>query len=176
MKVLSIITSNPVLNIGVLSWFLAQLIKFILTMITTKKVNFERLVGTGGMPSSHSAFTVSIAVAIARIKGFSSVEFAMAFAFAVVVMTDAMGVRRAAGEQAKALNQMIFEFSDFPWFLKKGGSVDIEVPLEEEPTNNEESKQPITAKELKEVLGHTPLEVVGGGILGIIIALMMPTS
>ena len=182
MKLWSMLTSNYFINVGVVSWILAQVIKTILTLISLNKFVPERLVGSGGMPSSHSAFTVSIAVAMAKKMGFASPEFALAMAFALVVMYDAMGVRRAAGEQAKVLNRMMFEFSDFPWFFninkdnkkapKKEINQDDSERLEKQEVESEENKE--RPKELKEFLGHTPLEVVGGCILGIIVALLMP--
>jgi acid phosphatase family membrane protein YuiD len=162
MNVWNMLTSNYIVNVGAVSWFMAQLLKTLFTLIATRKLRLERLVGAGGMPSSHSALTCSIAVAMANLQGFSSPEFGLALAFAAVVMYDAMGVRRAAGEQAKVLNRIVFEF---PWDQKRKG---IEEGEEEEETI------PLLSKELKEYLGHTPFEVLGGCLLGILVALFMP--
>ena len=91
---------NSVVFLGVLSWFIAQLIKFIIEVSTHRKINWRRFFESGGMPSSHSAFVCSIAMGIGFREGFASSFFALAFMIAMVVMYDAMGVRRAAGEQA----------------------------------------------------------------------------
>ena len=156
MDFLKDLLSNGVLISALLSWFISQLIKTVHTLFTTRKVNFERLVGAGGMPSSHSALVCSMCTAIARVLGAASVEFALAVAFASIVMYDAMGVRRAAGEHAKILNKIVFKISLTP---------------EEQ---NESSEEMLTNKELKEFLGHTPMQVVMGALLGIVIGLLYP--
>ena len=97
------ITSNYIINVGVTSWFSAQLIKTILTWFQFRELRAERMFGAGGMPSSHSALVCSMTLAMAKLVGFDSPIFGLTFAFAMVVMYDAMGVRRAAGEQAKVL-------------------------------------------------------------------------
>jgi acid phosphatase family membrane protein YuiD len=159
------LTSNHIINVGVAAWFCAQLLKTIFTYIGTRKIVLERLVGAGGMPSSHSALTCSIAVAMSQLRGFSSPEFGLALMFAAIVIYDAMGVRRAAGEQAKVLNRMVFEF---PWDIKPKAS--------ENKDDEDESAKPLLSKELKESLGHTPFEVLGGCLLGILVALFMPPA
>ena len=128
----------------ILAWFIAQLIKVVTVIVTTKKIDFRRVVGSGGMPSSHSSFVTSLATAIGIDCGLASPEFAISVVLALIVMYDAAGVRRAAGQQAKILNQMIelWEKGDF--------------------SSNE--------KRLKELLGHTPLEVIMGAIFGIVFA------
>lgn len=130
----------------VLSWFVAQLIKVITTLIKDKKINFRRFVGSGGMPSSHSSFVTSLATAIAIDCGMGSPEFAISVVFALIVMYDAAGVRRAAGQQAKILNKLVEEWE------------------------NADFAQ--TDKRLKELLGHTPKEVFAGAVLGILIAFL----
>ncbi|MFZ2538283.1 MAG: divergent PAP2 family protein [Oscillospiraceae bacterium] len=151
MTSLSELFSNYVLNVAIISWFSAQVIKTLLFFIKTKKFNSERLFGAGGMPSSHSASVCSMTIAIAKIDGFSSPIFALSFLFAGIVMYDAMGVRRAAGQHAKIINMIVRkEKSDITSFI---------------PKNKDE---------LKEFLGHTPLEVLGGALLGIIIAMVVP--
>ena len=134
--------SNPFLLIGLSSWFWAQLIKTIIHAIVTKSIDFTRLIGDGGMPSGHSATVSSLATAAALVYGLGSFEFAMAFIFAIVVCKDAMGVRLETGKQAKLLN----EFMDL--FAK------LEQPLSDQ-------------EKLKELVGHTPLQVCMGALLGI---------
>lgn len=130
---------------ALIAWFIAQVMKMIIVLVKDRKVNFERLVGSGGMPSSHSALVVSLAAAIGLTEGFASPLFALSTVFALVVMYDAAGVRRAAGQQAVILNKIIDSLvkSDFSH----------------------------TEKRLKELLGHTPVQVFAGAILGIAVAL-----
>lgn len=151
MTKLSDLFSNYVLNVAVISWFFAQFIKTILYFIKTKKFNIERMVGAGGMPSAHSASVCSMTIAVAKTQGFSSPLFAVSFLLAVIVMYDAMGVRRAAGQHAKVINMIV----------KKNKS-DIS------------SYVPKNKNQLKEFLGHTPIEVMGGALLGILIAIIVP--
>ncbi len=145
---ISVIFSNHILNIAAFSWFSAQVIKFFVNWYISKEFDFERLIGSGGMPSAHSAFVCSLAVATMKQCGFSSPEFAITFCLAIIVMYDAMGVRRAAGEQAKTLNFIITEMLQSP--LKH---YDLEANL-------------------KEFLGHTPIQVLAGAALGTSIALL----
>jgi acid phosphatase family membrane protein YuiD len=178
MEQLQAITSNYIINLGVTSWILAQLLKTLFTLISTRKFEPERLFGAGGMPSSHSALTISIAIGMAKKLGFASPEFGLALAFAAIVMYDAMGVRRAAGEQAKVLNRIVFEFP----FFQKPGQQEQEQEQEREREDeaalagqpDEPDALPFLDKELKEFLGHTPLEVFGGFLLGILVAVFMP--
>lgn len=137
---------NSVFITCILSWFVAQLIKVITSLIKDKRIDFRRFVGSGGMPSSHSSFVTSLAVSVGILDGFSGTSFAISAILALVVMYDAAGVRRAAGQQAKILNKIVeeWEHADF-------GKTD---------------------KRLKELLGHTPFEVFAGAILGIVIALI----
>lgn len=145
---------NYCLNVALISWLSAQVLKTIFTFISTKKLNLERMVGAGGMPSAHSALVCSLTVAIARTVGVSSPEFALAFLMACVVMYDAMGVRRSAGEQAKVLNKIIFTW-------------------EKSQDAPDEDEDEMFKKDLKESLGHTPLEVLGGALLGILVAMLV---
>ena len=158
MQMMSVIASNPLLNIAVISWFVAQVIKTALNWAANGHLNLERLTGSGGMPSSHSSFVVSLAIGMARVEGYQSPLFAMTLVFAAVVMYDAMGVRRAAGEQAKTLNHLIGNFQDFFEFL---------ADADDDMTGE-------NRKVLKEFLGHTPLEVLAGALLGILIAMIYP--
>ena len=166
INLLSYLTSNHLINVGFTAWMAAQILKTLFTYIATEHFVPERLVGAGGMPSSHSALVCSIAIAAVRRFGFSSTEFAVTLTLAAIVMYDAMGVRRAAGEQAKVLNKMIermFQPLDTP----EDNKDELMEILPEEP---EEKPQ----KALKEFIGHTPFEVLGGALLGILIAMLFP--
>jgi len=175
MEVFRTLTSNYIINVGMVAWVSAQLLKTLFTLLLTKKLVLERLVGAGGMPSSHSALTSSIAIAMARKVGFSSPLFGLAIAFAAVVMYDAMGVRRAAGEQAKVLNKLIFSLPEISFFQKKNVSPE-EAAAEESAEDVQSEKGLLIDKELKEFLGHTPMEVFGGCLLGILVAIFMPVT
>ncbi len=157
-----VIEYNYVLVTAVLAWFSAQVIKTIINVAKTKKFNAERLIGSGGMPSSHSSLVCSATVAVCRQCGAGSPEFALMFIIAMIVMYDAMGVRRAAGMHAHVLNSMIKSFT------VKG----ISFAGEEEKRKEKQRKQ----KELKEYLGHTPFEVLGGAILGVLMAFVVPIN
>jgi uncharacterized protein len=135
--------SNNILWISILAWFIAQSLKVIITLITVRKLDIKRFVGSGGMPSSHSAFVVSLAVSIGETQGYNSPMFALAATFAMIVMYDAAGVRRAAGKQAAVLNDILAQL---------------------------QSKRGVSDKKLKELIGHTPIEVIIGALLGILIA------
>ena len=114
------------------------------------------------MPSSHSALVCSLTIAIAKQTGVQSPEFALAMALACIVMYDAMGVRRAAGEHAKVLNKLVFGFQLFS--------------EETERHSDDQVADDLGDKTLKEYLGHTPLEVLGGMLLGILVAMVFPVS
>lgn len=142
MGVEGILYNLPLLA-AVLSWAIAQGTKIVLTLLLEKRFDATRLVGTGGMPSSHSALVMALAFSIGKYNGFESPYFAIALILALVVMYDAAGIRRAAGKQAEILNRLI-----------------------------EEHQAPDMEK-LKELLGHTPLEVLAGAILGIAVGLCL---
>ncbi len=137
---------DSVILTALIAWFIAQSIKVIFVCIKHKKIDFRRFIGSGGMPSSHSSTVTALCVAVGLTEGFSSSVFAVSFILALVVMYDAAGVRRAAGQQAKILNKIIEDWGK---------------------TNYRE-----TEKKLKELLGHTPVEVFAGALLGIAIALL----
>lgn len=128
--------------IPILVWFFIQLFKFLYDLITTKKINFKRILQAGGMPSSHSGVVVCLTTMIGKTVGINSPLFAVSLIFSLVVMYDAAGVRRAAGKQAKLLNKII----DTP------GLSNVQVQ-----------------EKLVEVLGHTPIQVLVGALLGIFI-------
>lgn len=138
--------SNPVFIAAFLSWFVAQVSKVVLTLIIDRKFNFSRMIGSGGMPSSHSSFVTAVSTAIGLHEGFQSPIFALSLVFALVVMYDASGVRLAVGKQATLLNKMIEDLYE---------------------------NKPIDHVHLKELIGHTPIEVFVGAGLGILIANMV---
>jgi len=135
-------TSVEILFTAIEAALIAQILKFIGYLITHKNLNFKILTTTGGMPSSHSAGTVALSTSVGLICGFDSVEFAIAVGYALVVMYDAAGLRRAAGRTAANLNKIM---DDFYHGINP-------------------------SQKLKELLGHTPFEVFVGTILGVIIA------
>ena len=148
MNFLLQIITNKVLIVGVASWFLAQVFKTISNLILTKKFSIERLFGDGGMPSGHSATVSSLATICALTYGLGSFEFAISGILAVIVCHDAMGVRLEAGKHAKLLNILVDSFEKF-------------------------SKKDLPEVVLKEFVGHTPLQVITGIILGIFCAIGM---
>lgn len=140
---------NRIFLVAASGWIVAQILKTIIHMFVTKKFEAERLVGGGGMPSSHSATVCSFATACCIEYGASSFEFAVSLILAIIVMYDAMGVRRETGIQARVLNEIIHFFADM-------GQSELS-----------------TDDKLKEFVGHTPLQVLVGALLGIIIALIV---
>lgn len=157
---LALLTSNYLINIGLLAWVSAQVSKTILHFLFTGKWVFERMFGAGGMPSSHSALVCAITIGMVRKVGFDSPEFALSLTLAAIVMYDAMGVRRAAGEQAKVINKLVFGFQFLDIFQAEEEDEGKRIGPEQE--------------KLKEYLGHTPFEVLGGALLGILIAMIVP--
>ena len=149
MSVIDEIITNAVLMSAVLSWLFAQVMKTVLHTVVTRQFNAERLVGTGGMPSSHSATVCGLAGAVCIRLGPGSTEFALAAALAIIVMYDALGIRRQAGKQAKVLNEMIDSFER----------------LGEDNLSAEDK--------LKEFLGHTPLQVLVGAAIGILFSFLV---
>ena len=145
MNYLLDILNNKFIYIPILVWFFIQSFKVIWDLVATKKFNFKRILGAGGMPSSHSAVVTSLTVLIGKSEGLDSPIFALSFIFAMVVMYDAAGVRRAAGKQAHLLNKII----------ETPGLTNVEVQ-----------------EKLVEVLGHTPLQVIVGATIGIIVGLI----
>jgi acid phosphatase family membrane protein YuiD len=134
---------NYVLIGALIAWAIAQLLKLPIEYLQTHKWNWALLVQAGGMPSSHSALVVGIAHGIGLSQGFDSALFALAFAMSMIVIYDATGIRRQAGKHAELINAMI---------------------------NDMASGNPLKQEQLAEVLGHTPLEVLGGILLGLIAA------
>ena len=136
------IVTNRFIYVPVLTWFFIQAFKVIYELIETKKFNFKRILGSGGMPSSHTAVCVSLAVLVGKKYGFDSVLFAACIIFSFVVMYDAAGVRRAAGKQAVLLNKIV----------QTPGLSKLEVQ-----------------EKLVEALGHSPFQVIVGAFIGIVV-------
>ncbi len=138
---------NRVLWAGLAAWLAAQGIKVLLTLVLQKRFDVHRLVGAGGMPSSHSAFVCAITTAIGFHNGASSSIFALSVCFTLIVMYDAAGVRRAAGRQAAVLNRILEDM------FKSGQGWDEE--------------------KLKELIGHTPVQVAAGALLGVLVGILL---
>ena len=138
--------TNKYLIVPICCWAAIQLFKFLTALVIEKKIDFKRLMGAGGMPSSHSAVVTSIATMIGKDVGLGSPLFALPCIVASVVMYDAAGVRRAAGKQAELLNKIV----------ETPGLTNAQV-----------------GERLAEVLGHTPLQVFVGAILGIIVGIII---
>jgi acid phosphatase family membrane protein YuiD len=138
------ILDNRVLLVALVACLIAQVLKLIVEIVKNRKLNIRSLVTTGGMPSAHSALVTALATGVGQTAGWATPEFAIATVFAIIVMYDAAGVRQAAGKQARILNQMVDElFSDHNAFSEE---------------------------RLKELLGHTPVQVIAGSALGITIS------
>ena len=147
MTVFEELLNNRILICAVVAWAIAQFLKTIIDFRVYKTFHPDRLVGSGGMPSSHSAFVCALATTALMEYGISSFQFSISFALAAIVMYDATGVRRETGKQAKILNRILHE-NLFEW------------------------KGQVLEEKLKEYVGHTPLQVFAGAVLGIVIALL----
>ncbi|HEX9114836.1 MAG TPA: divergent PAP2 family protein [Anaerolineae bacterium] len=132
---------NRTLWAPILTWFLVQVWKFISLLLFEHKVDWRMLWAPGGMPSSHSALVSALAMSVAINSGFGSTEFAISVVLAMIVMYDAAGIRQAAGKHAKMINRILDELL---------------------------SGQPFTEERLREILGHTPFQVVVGCLVGLI--------
>lgn len=144
MNFFSEIFSNKVLGISIFACFLAQFIKIFTGK--ERRIDLARIFTSGGMPSSHSSFVTSLSTLVGLERGFNSTDFAIVLVFALIIMYDASGVRRAVGKQAAILNQIVDD-------VHHGKHIEQE--------------------KLKELIGHTPVEVWMGAILGIVVALIM---
>lgn len=140
-------TGYEVLLTAILAAFIAQVMKFLLHLIFEKKVDFKIFTTTGGMPSSHSAAVVALSTSVGLITGFDSINFAISTGYALIVMYDAAGLRRASGKMAACLNRMMDDFY-------------------------KHDVQSVGGK-LKELLGHTPIEVFAGALFGVLYAYYM---
>ena len=141
------LTTNPVVDCGLLAWFLAQLIKVLLEAVLARRLNLRLFVSSGGMPSSHSALVVAATTAIGMTDGFGGTVFALAVILSAVVMYDACNVRRSAGDTARLVNKLLEH-------MEKLTAEDL-------------------ADNLREVMGHTPLQVLMGALLGMGVGLLV---
>lgn len=137
---------NKTLIAAIFAWFLAQVIKVVLTFLEERRIDFGKLMSSGGMPSSHSALITAMAVSVGKLVGFDSVEFAIAAVVSMVVMYDAANVRREAGKHAELLNKIAHDLY---------------------PDNH------MHQEKLKELLGHKVIEVAAGAVLGITIGILI---
>jgi acid phosphatase family membrane protein YuiD len=139
---------NPWFTAAAIAWLIAQALKMIFHTIATRRVDFSRLVDSGGMPSSHTAFVTGLCTAIGLTEGWRSPMFAVACCFALIIIYDATNLRRSAGYHAQLLNEVIPQ-------LLHGRII----------------KQTFTYRTLRELLGHNPKEVLVGILLGVVVAL-----
>ena len=149
-----VLNLNPILTVALLAWFVAQVLKTLIYFILLGKFQLERMWGDGGMPSAHSATVCAMVIATARSEGFSSAIFAVAAVVAIITMHDAMGVRRETGEQAKVLNKMIEQWIDV----------------------TEKNAPFLQNMHLKEMVGHTPLQVLAGFVVGCVVGALYPMA
>lgn len=145
MNDLQKVITNKYIYIPLIVWFCIQTFKVIHDLIKTKKLNFKRIMGAGGMPSSHSGVVTCLAAMVGKNEGFDTPMFAIALVFSMIVMYDAAGVRRAAGKQASLLNKIV----------ATPGLSGVQVQ-----------------EKLVEVLGHTPFQVIVGAAIGITVGLL----
>ena len=145
---------NEILTVSIVGWFVAQVLKTIINFILLGKFQLERMWGDGGMPSAHSATVCAMVIATARSEGFGSAIFAVAAVVAIITMHDAMGVRRETGEQAKVLNKMIEQWIDV----------------------TEKNAPFLQNMHLKEMVGHTPLQVLAGFVVGCVVGALYPMA
>ena len=149
-----VLNLNPILTVALLAWFVAQVLKTLINFILLGKFQLERMSGDGGMPSAHSATVCAMVIATARSEGFGSAIFAVAAVVAIITMHDAMGVRRETGEQAKVLNKMIEQWIDV----------------------TEKNAPFLQNMHLKEMVGHTPLQVLAGFVVGCVVGALYPMA
>lgn len=146
MMNLHVLFCNPIINCGLFAWFLAQAVKVVLYAFLARKLDLGRFVSSGGMPSSHSALVVACTAAIGKLYGIQGPVFALSVIMSSVVMYDACNVRRSAGDTARLVNQLL------------------------------EHVERLTAEDfadsLREVMGHTPLQVLMGALLGLAVGLL----
>ncbi len=138
------IFDNYYIMVPIIAWFVAQTIKVVIESIKEKKFKFSRIIGNGGMPSGHAAVVSSLAVVTLMDYGVESTQFGMVTVFALIILADAIGVRYETGKQAKAINEIIEDLNE--------NEIEVEI------------------RQLKEQVGHRPVEVLAGTILGIVIA------
>ena len=147
-NVVDFLTGNLILNLAILAWAVAQVLKVFVVLFTKRKLDWHYIMASGGMPSSHSAFVCAATMSIGQVCGWRDPMFSLSAAMALVVMYDACNVRRCAGEQAKVLNYVVEHWSEMPQEMK--------------------------GKKLNENLGHTLPQVIAGAVLGSAIGLAGP--
>ena len=147
MEIFNSIMNNRPLVVAAVSWLIAGILKVLVELWINKKMMLVRVVGAGGMPSSHTATVTALAISLGYYNGLSSGYFALAMIFAIIVIHDAVGVRLETGKQAKVLNTMMFKSEAFK-------DLDFE-------------------KQLKEYVGHTPLQALVGAIVGAFVSMFM---
>ena len=140
------ILENKIFLSAGLAWLIAQVLKIIFYASKHRRINFKLLLGSGGMPSSHSSTVMALCTAVGKVEGWDTSIFIVSLIFSIIIMTDAVGVRRAVGQQAQILNIMVDELYE---------------------------KGTISERRLKELLGHTPVEVFVGAGIGILVALWL---
>lgn len=155
---------NPIIVVGLASFLAAQIIKTVIYAIKFKTFNPERITGAGGMPSSHSALVISVMIYTLRLYGLKSSEFAFAMLLASIVIYDALSVRYNAGLHAKELNKL----------RKIVDELDDEISQLSGEDDDPDINELVSQKQLQEFLGHTPIEVIAGSLLGIIMAMVFP--
>lgn len=155
MNILSSCLSNSILLASFLAWLLAQGAKILLAFILGRKLSIWMIMESGGFPSSHTAAVSAMAIQVGQVVGWDNPLFAVSIVFAFIVMYDAAGVRRAAGEHAYLINEMIDRL-DLSHIRKDSKKAEAE------------------KKRLKELIGHTPFEVFGGAVIGVIVATIIP--
>lgn len=148
MDLIKNLLDNYMLICGFIAYFAAQIIKILIALIREKRLDLSLLFASGGMPSSHSSTVAALCISAGRLHGVGSSYFAISLILASIVMYDAAGVRRAAGEHAKVLNKLL-----------------------EDLTSGDHDR---TEEGLKELIGHTPLQVVMGAVLGILVPFLVP--
>lgn len=150
MDIFKLLLENKVLIVAAVAWCTAGILKMIIELIIYHRLSLERIIGAGGMPSSHTATVVALAIATGYDQGLTSVSFAIAVIFAIIVIHDAVGVRLETGKQAKVLNTMMFDSDAFK-------DMDFDHAL-------------------KEYVGHTPIQALVGALVGVFVALIMILS
>ncbi len=161
---MNIFMANPTISVGFISFLSAQIIKTVLYAIKEKTFNPERITGAGGMPSSHSALVVSVALYLLRLEGYQSTTFALSILMLGIVIYDALSVRYNAGLHGKELNRLRRVIDE----------MDDEISQLSGEVRDEKLDEMSDRKEFKEFLGHKPIEVLAGALLGIIIGMLFP--
>ena len=162
---MNIFMANPTITVGLIAFLSAQIIKTVLYAIKQKSFDPERITGAGGMPSSHSSLVVSVALYLLRLEGVHSTSFALSILILWVVIYDALSVRYNAGLHGKELNRLRRVIDEMDDEISRLGGEDLK---------DEKLDEMSDRKEFKEFLGHKPIEVLAGALLGILIGMVFP--